>query len=67
MEIDTILSCARCGHKHTKLEVKQLTNPVLDDDDPDIVIATHWAMCPKLNEPILVYVSENGKMYRDNQ
>jgi hypothetical protein len=48
--------CARChGEKHNNLEFKKLTNPMVVGD----VTITHWAMCPSINEPILLQITTN--------
>lgn len=44
-----IVSCARCEKDH-EVEVKEFTNP-----PPNY---THWALCPNLQEPILIKVVE---------
>jgi len=44
-----IKCCARCEKDH-EVEVKVFTNP------PPIY--THWALCPNLNEPILIKIIE---------
>jgi hypothetical protein len=44
-----IKTCARCGKDH-EVEMKQFTNPGN---------YTHWAMCPELQEPILIIVIED--------
>lgn len=49
-----ISNCARCEGNH-EVQIKQLKNPILDPVT-DIVWATHWTMCPTLNEPIIVFV-----------
>ena len=43
----TVINCARCGGLHT-LEFVAFTTPPLD--------ATHWALCPRTQEPILMTV-----------
>lgn len=44
--------------------MNKFTSKVVIDD---VDIANYWAICPVLNEPILIYVSESGKIYRGNQ
>lgn len=45
-----VINCARCGHDHEQLEFKPFKNPVENHPAP----LTHWALCPKLEEPILL-------------
>lgn len=53
----TIKNCIRCGEDHKDLEAKKLTNPMEIPNSNGYKIS-HWAMCPKLNEPIMVEVIE---------
>lgn len=46
--------CGRCGEDHAGLEEKPFTVP------PD-KRTTHFAMCPKLAEPILIRISTKVK------
>ena len=46
-----ITSCARCGNDHEGIIYRKLTNPMLAGG----VILTHWALCPELGEPIMMY------------
>ena len=49
--------CARCGGHHA-LSFKRLSRPVGFEANGAY---THWAMCPKLNEPILLaFVDDEG-------
>ena len=52
-----IISCARCGENHDNLEMKKLTNSITIPNTNGNEIG-YWAMCPKLNEPILIMVIE---------
>jgi hypothetical protein len=53
----TIIHCARCGENHEHLEIKKLTIPIeLPDSNGHNI--NYWAMCPTLNEPIMVEVIE---------
>lgn len=48
-----LIGCARChGDGHERLVFKELTHPVTFPG-VDGVVATHWALCPTTNEPIL--------------
>jgi hypothetical protein len=40
--------CARCRSNHPELHFKRFPIPVGD--------WTHWTLCPKLNEPILMQI-----------
>jgi len=44
----SIARCARCGQNHKNLIFKRFESP------PDEW--THWALCPKTGEPILMCV-----------
>lgn len=52
-----IISCARCGENHENLEISKLTNPIEIDGVNGHKI-NYWAVCPKLNEPIIIMVIE---------
>lgn len=52
--IDIVQNCARCMGAHQNLEMKKLTIPVFEIGNQGRVIATHFAMCPTTQEPILV-------------
>lgn len=43
--------CARCGQAHDGLAFKPLTNPI---ESSLFESLTHWAMCPELDQPILL-------------
>ena len=45
-----INNCARCGETHVDLEFSKLTRPMIDAKH------THWAMCPTVNEPIMLRI-----------
>jgi hypothetical protein len=53
-----IVGCARCGENHKDLEIKKLTVPI-DISNTNGNKIGYWAMCPKLNEPILLIVLED--------
>lgn len=48
-----ISNCARCGETHVGLEFSKLTRPMVDAKH------THWAMCPTVNEPIMLRIVED--------
>ena len=45
-----VIGCSRCGEDH-QVEWKQFSRPPIAD--PPV---THWGMCPKTNEPVLMYI-----------
>jgi hypothetical protein len=47
IEATNIVECARCGNDHEKMTFKKLKNASGKN--------THWAMCPDVDEPILMY------------
>jgi hypothetical protein len=47
--------CARCCGEHPGVVLHEFTRAVLDGPE---LVATHWAMCPALQEPILVLITE---------
>jgi hypothetical protein len=53
----TIKGCARCkGEGHNDLEFEELKHPMQIDlpGCPPTMLATHWAMCPTVNQPIML-------------
>ena len=42
-------SCPRCGKRHKNLKFKVFTKM------PDAAPLTHWALCPRTKQPILMY------------
>jgi hypothetical protein len=54
-----ISGCARCDGNHENLVAKSFTKPVFDDERR--VVATHFAMCPTTEEPILVLSVQKAK------
>ena len=59
----TIIGCARChGDGHEDLVFTKFTHPVERYDvefDTFEIVATHWAMCPTVNEPIMMTFFED--------
>lgn len=54
--------CVRCQGTHTSIQWKRITNPKMSSPKgvrASAIIA--WAMCPTLNEPILI------KAWADNE
>lgn len=47
-----IRSCARCGGDHDDIAFKMFARPAGE--------ISHWAMCPKTNEPLLLKVIMPG-------
>ena len=50
-----IRKCARCGEDHEQLEMDAFVRPprVLSNDE--VVVATHWALCPKTAQPVMIH------------
>jgi hypothetical protein len=46
-------SCARCSYSHRSVEFRKFKKNGVRD-------LTHWGMCPKTKEPILLKVISNG-------
>jgi len=49
--IQDLPCCARCGKIHVGLTFKKLTNPIYCNP---FEVMTHWAMCPELEQPVLM-------------
>ena len=45
-----IKKCARCDESHRDVQATEFQGTPVDNYD-------HWAMCPKLNEPVLIRVT----------
>lgn len=47
--------CGRCGEAHMQ-EFVRFTNPVyIDLSDEEVLVITHWGICIKTLEPVLLY------------
>lgn len=44
-------TCARCNKRHDGVTFRKLTNPIYAGPFETL---THWAMCPELDQPILM-------------
>lgn len=54
--------CARCEQDHRDIEIDYLLRPIMDGDK---CIANAWAMCPTVNQPIIILVNEqNDKPFK---
>ena len=51
MKVD-ITKCSRCGGDHNDLDAMSLTNPIVILNGGGII--NYWAICPDLEEPILI-------------
>ena len=51
--ISEVLMCARCGEDHAHVTFKRLTRPA--------ATFAYWAMCPTLDEPILMRVKPESE------
>ena len=47
-----VFNCARCGKNHDTLDFQPFMRPVMKNETE--VDATHWAMCPTTQQPILL-------------
>lgn len=52
--VTDVMCCARCGNDHRALQFAKLTTPITFDTMSGVEQMTHWALCPDLNEPILL-------------
>lgn len=52
-----VKDCVRCGEDHDHLWFQVLTNPMFGGYD--IADWTHWALCPRLGEPVLLQVTDD--------
>lgn len=50
-EVLDLSSCARCGKRHEGLIFRRFRNPIYASAFETL---THWAMCPTLDQPILM-------------
>lgn len=50
LQLKRIITCARCGEDHTDLVAKPFTRTFALGGDT----WTHWVMCPRIGEPILI-------------
>ena len=56
--IAVVNPCPRCGEPHKNLIYKQFkVKPA--SFDGNTVVATHWAVCPIMNEPLLKLVMDD--------
>jgi hypothetical protein len=56
--IRDLRGCARCGGNHGDVRAKKLSRPM---SPPECSVSwSHWFMCPKLLEPVLVAIVEDG-------
>ena len=53
-----IYKCERCGEDHKDLPIKKLTNSI-EIANMNGYKLDHWAMCPNLNEPILIILFDS--------
>ncbi len=56
-KLTAVIGCARCGGDHNPLEYMAFTKPIVVGNQT----FSHYAICPTLEEPILVEVKEDGK------
>lgn len=51
-----VVGCARCEHDHDAVAFQELDHPLEIED----VVLTHWALCPRNGQPILLRLAENA-------
>jgi hypothetical protein len=51
--------CPRCEQSHAQLEFVVFVDRLVTDDYSEIEW-THWALCPTLQEPILLRIKDYG-------
>lgn len=58
--IREVSGCARCGGDHRDVWARQFTQPIVlsqgDATPNSLTLCTHWFMCPRLDEPVLVAI-----------
>lgn len=50
--------CARCEQDHRDVEIDFFLRPIMDDEK---CIANAWTMCPTVNQPIVILVTNEDK------
>lgn len=50
-----VIKCARCGSLHQQIVFAKLQQPI----EAHEYIFTHWALCPRNNEPILLQILDD--------
>lgn len=50
--VKIIHNCSRCGGTHEHVKFSLLSNPAAAGDDG--LVFRYWAMCPTLNQPIIM-------------
>lgn len=63
----TVRGCPRCGEEHTGLFFENMRSPIQvswvgDRTGLTVVNMTHWALCPRKAEPILMRMVDNGEI-----
>lgn len=58
-----VYGCARCTQDHQIYFKPFIYQPVIDKDEVEY---THWAMCPVLNEPILMRIIDEDTKHAEN-
>lgn len=62
VSVTQIKNCARCGEDHDLVEFSKFKKPIPEHVSVrKMKMWTHWAMCPKTNEPILLLVKSEVK------
>ena len=60
MIIKKLINCARCEGTHKNLNFKKFLNPIkiINNFDSLEIVYTHFCLCPKNKQPILLKVDE---------
>lgn len=61
LRVPVLEGCARCGGSHSDLELKPFTEPITFYDCGKPIVITHFVMCPRLIEPVLVQVDPDNR------
>ena len=58
--VPIVRNCARCGGDHSDVEFFEFLQPVRIRIDDLQQTLTHWAMCPRLTQPMLAIITEKA-------
>lgn len=53
----SLVGCARCGEKHTRVVFVKLDHPVVSDNEN--LMFPHWTNCPTNGQPILMFITDS--------
>jgi hypothetical protein len=58
-EVRDVINCSRCDSaQHKKLVFRRFKRPIIVGNGNAQTTFTHWAMCPILNQPILITLED---------